>query len=146
MPLELVLSTNYHFFRLKKFLLSFQFKKSLGFIYGYWKWGNVRCEIEEVKKVEKTLHVARKTVRDELKKAQDELAAEIAKAKENPDKNEVEIHIKTLVAEQAAARKAALDEFRAAQKEKHEELKAAKKELREEVRNTKEVGESRTSR
>ena len=106
----------------------------------------VKTKIEEVKKVEKTLHFARKAVTDKLKEAQDELAAKIAEAKKNPDKNEVEIEIKTLVAEQAAARKAALDHFRAAQKEKHEELKAAQKELREEVRNTKEEGSSRTSR
>jgi len=177
---------------------------------------SVKVKIAEVKKVEKTLDVARKTVRDELKKAEDDLEAKIAGAKENADKEKVEkwleghkaeagkaerdlevkiaelrknpderevaiavkeararhdanmaghaverknlesrlavlkaevaINIKSLVAEQAAAKKAALDEFRAAQKEKHEELKAAKKELREEVRNTKEVGESRTSR
>ncbi|MBT7922941.1 MAG: hypothetical protein HN627_01670 [Opitutae bacterium] len=106
----------------------------------------VKTKIEEVKKVEKTLHFARKAVTDKLKEAQDELAAKIAEAKKNPDKNEVEIEIKTLVAEQAAARKAALDHFRAAQKEKHEELKTAQKELREEVRNTKEEGSSRTSR
>ena len=106
----------------------------------------VKERIAEVKKVEKTMHVARKAVTDKLKEAQDELAAKIAEAKENPDKNEVEIHIKTLVAEQAAARKAALNHFRSAQKEKHEELKAAQKELREEVRNTKEKGSSRTSR
>ncbi|MBT3568746.1 MAG: hypothetical protein HN494_07860, partial [Opitutae bacterium] len=106
----------------------------------------VKAKIAEVKKVEKTLHVARKAVTDKLKEAQDELAAKIAEAKKNPDKNEVEIEIKTLVAEQAAARKAALDHFRAAQKEKHEELKTAQKELREEVRNTKEEGSSRTSR
>ena len=106
----------------------------------------VKERIAEVKKVEKTMHVARKAVTDKLKEAQDQLAAKIAEAKKNPDKNEVEIAIKTLVAEQAAARKAALDEFRAAQKEKHEELKAAQKELREEVRNTKEVGSSRASR
>jgi len=107
---------------------------------------SVKVKIAEVKKVEKTLHFARKAVTDKLKEAQDELAAKIAEAKENPDKNEVEIHIKTLVAEQAAARKAALDHFRAAQKEKHEELKAAQKELRKEVRDTKEEGSSRTSR
>jgi hypothetical protein len=106
----------------------------------------VKEKIAEVKKVEKTLHVARKAVTDKLKEAQDELAAKIAEAKKNPDKREVEIHVKNLVAEQAAARKAALDDFRAAQKEKHEELKAAQKELREEVRNTKEEGSSRTSR
>ena len=106
----------------------------------------VKEKIAEVKKVEKTLHVARKAVTNKLKEAQDELAAKIAEAKKNPDKREVEIHVKNLVAEQAAARKAALDEFRAAQKEKHEELKAAQKELREEVRNTKEVGSSRASR
>jgi len=106
----------------------------------------VKEKIAEVKKVEKTLHVARKAVTDKLKEAQDELAAKIAEAKKNPDKREVEIHIKTLVAEQAAARKAALDDFRAAQKEKHDELKAAQKELREEVRNTKETGSNRTSR
>ena len=106
----------------------------------------VKAKIAEVKKVEKTLHVARKAVSDKLKEAQDELAAKIAEAKKNPDKREVEIHVKNLVAEQAAARKAALDDFRAAQKEKHEELKAAQKELREEVRNTKEEGSSRTSR
>ena len=106
----------------------------------------VKAKIAEVKKVEKTLHVARKAVSDKLKEAQDELAAKIAVAKENPDKNEVAIEIKTLVAEQAAARKAALDHFRAAQKEKHEDLKAAHKDLREEVRATKETGDRRTSR
>ena len=106
----------------------------------------VKVKIAEVKKVEKTLHFARKAVTDKLKEAKDELAAKIAEAKENPDKNEVAIAIKTLVAEQAAARKAALDHFRAAQKEKHEELKAAQKELRKEVRDTKEEGSSRTSR
>jgi len=106
----------------------------------------VKERIAEVKKVEKTMHVARKTVTDKLKEAQDELAAKIAEAKKNPDKREVEIHVKNLVAEQAAARKAALEEFRAAQKVKHEELKTAQKELREEVRNTKEEGSSRTSR
>jgi hypothetical protein len=106
----------------------------------------IDAKIGKVKEVEKTMHEARKSVSDKLKEAQDELAAKIAEAKENPDKNEVEIHIKTLVAEQAAARKAALDEFRIAQKIKHEELKTAQKELREEVRNTKEDGSSRTSR
>jgi hypothetical protein len=106
----------------------------------------VKAKIAEVKKVEKTLHFARKAVSDKLKEAQDELAAKIAEAKENADKEEVAINIKRLVAEQAAARKAALDHFRAAQKEKHEELKAAQKELRKEVRDTKEEGSSRTSR
>ena len=106
----------------------------------------VKAKIAEVKKVEKTLHVARKAVSEKLKEAQDELAAKIAQAKESADKDEVADNIKTLIAEQAAARKAALDEFRAAQKEKHEELKAAQKELRKEVRNTKEEGSSRTSR
>jgi chromosome segregation ATPase len=106
----------------------------------------VKAKIAEVKKVEKTLHVARKAVSEKLKEAQDELAAKIAQAKESADKGEVADNIKTLIAEQAAARKAALDEFRAAQKEKHEELKAAQKELRKEVRNTKEEGSSRTSR
>ena len=106
----------------------------------------VKAKIAEVKKVEKTLHVARKAVSEKLKEAQDELAAKIAQAKESADKDEVADNIKTLIAEQAAARKAALDEFRAAQKEKHEELKAAQKELRKEVRDTKEEGSSRTSR
>ena len=106
----------------------------------------VKAKIAEVKKVEKTLHVARKAVSEKLKEAQDELAAKIAQAKESADKDEVADNIKTLIAEQAAARKTALDEFRAAQKEKHEELKAAQKELRKEVRNTKEEGSSRTSR
>ena len=106
----------------------------------------VKAKIAEVKKVEKTLHVARKAVSEKLKEAQDELAAKIAQAKESADKVEVADNIKSLIAEQAAARKAALDEFRAAQKEKHEELKAAQKELRKEVRNTKEEGSSRTSR
>jgi hypothetical protein len=107
----------------------------------------VKAKIAEVKKVEKTLHFARKAVSDKLKEAHDELAAKIAEAKESdvfPE--EVAANIKRLVAEQAAARKAALDEFRAAQKEKHEELKAAQKELRKEVRNTKEEGSSRTAR
>ena len=106
----------------------------------------VKAKIAEVKKVEKTLHVARKAVSEKLKEAQDELAAKIAQAKESADKDDVADNIKTLIAEQAAARKTALDEFRAAQKEKHEELKAAQKELRKEVRNTKEEGSSRTSR
>jgi len=106
----------------------------------------VKAKIAEVKKVEKTLHVARKAVSDKLKEAQDELTAKIVEAKENADKEEVAINIKRLVAEQAAARKAALDEFRAAQKEKHKELKAAQKELRKEVRDTKEEGSSRSSR
>ena len=106
----------------------------------------VKAKIAEVKKVEKTLHVARKAVSNKLKEAQDELAAKIAEAKENANQEEVAINIKRLVADQATARKAALDEFRTAQKEKHEELKAAQKELRKEVRNTKEEGSSRTSR
>jgi hypothetical protein len=106
----------------------------------------VKAKIAEVKKVEKTLHVARKAVSNKLKEAQDELAAKIAEAKENANQEEVAINIKRLVAEQAAARKAALDEFRAAQKEKHKELKAAQKELRKEVRDTKEEGSSRASR
>ena len=82
--------------------------------------------------------------------AERDLKDKIAKAKENPppgwDENEVAIHVKNLVAEQAAARKAALDAFKKDQRLKHEALKAAQKELREEVRNTKEKGESRTSR
>ena len=107
----------------------------------------VKAKIVEVREAEKTMHVARKAVSDKLKEAHDELAAKIAEAKESdvfPE--EVAANIKRLVAEQAAARKAALDEFRAAQKEKHEELKAAQKELRKEVRNTKEEGSSRTAR
>ena len=106
----------------------------------------VKAKIADVKKAEKQIHQARRTVSNELKKAQDELAAKIADAKKNPDKNEVAIEIKNLVAEQAAARKAALDAFKESQKEKHEELKVAQKDLRETIRATKEEGESRTSR
>ena len=106
----------------------------------------VKAKIDDVKAVEKTLHVARKAVNDKLKEAHDELAAKIAELKESADKDEVAANIKRLIAEQAVARKAALDEFRVAQKEKHEELKVAQKELRKEVRNTKEEGSSRTSR
>ena len=106
----------------------------------------VKAKIDDVKAVEKTLHVARKAVNDKLKEAHDELAAKIAELKESADKDEVAANIKKLIAEQAAARKIAIDEFRDAQKEKHEELKVAQKELRKEVRNTKEEGSSRTSR
>ena len=106
----------------------------------------VKAKIADVKKAEKQIHQARRSVSNELKKAQDELAAKIADAKKNPDKREVAIEIKNLVAEQAAARKAALDAFKESQKEKHKELKAAQKDLRETIRATKEEGASRTSR
>jgi len=106
----------------------------------------VKTKIADVKKAEKQIHQARRSVSNELKKAQDELAAKIAEAKKNPDKREVAIEIKNLVAEQAAARKAALDAFKESQKEKHKELKAAQKDLRETIRATKEEGASRTSR
>ena len=106
----------------------------------------VKAKIADVKKAEKQIHQARRTVSNELKKAQDELAAKIAEAKKNPDKREVAIEIKNLVAEQTAARKAALEEFKSEQKAKHEELKAAQKDLRETIRATKEEGASRTSR
>jgi hypothetical protein len=106
----------------------------------------VKAKIADVKKAEKQIHQARRTVSNELKKAQDELASKIAEAKKNPDKREVAIEIKNLVTEQAAARKAALDAFKESQKEKHKELKAAQKDLRETIRATKEEGASRTSR
>ncbi len=106
----------------------------------------VKAKIADVKKAEKQIHQARRSVSNDLKKAQDELAAKIAEAKKNPDKREVAIEIKNLVAEQAAARKAALDAFKESQKEKHKELKSAQKELRETIRATKETGSSRTSR
>jgi hypothetical protein len=106
----------------------------------------VKAKIVEVREAEKTMHVARKAVSDKLKEAQEELATKIAEAKENADKEEVAADIKRLVAEQAAARKAALDKFRDEQRDEHKKLKTAQKELRKEVRNTKEEGSSRTSR
>jgi hypothetical protein len=106
----------------------------------------VKAKIAEVKKAEKKLHVARKAVSEKLKEAKNELATKIAEAKENADQEKVAANIKRLVAEQAAARKAALDKFRDEQRDEHKKLKTAQKELRKEVRDTKEEGSSRTSR
>ncbi len=66
----------------------------------------VKVKIAEVKKVEKTLDVARKTVRDELKKAEADLEAKIAGAKENADKEKLE---KWLEGHKAEAGKAERD-------------------------------------
>ena len=103
----------------------------------------VKAKIDDVKAAEKALHVARKVVSDKLKEAHASLTVQIAKVKENTDKEEVNTNIKKLITEQAVARKAALDEFRSTQKEKHKELKVAQKELHKEVRGKVQTKDSR---